>query len=82
MSGVQKFSKRLVREIVARKTIGTDQVESEILAAQLKHTEACNLFSNPLLVCVRYKESGRGNPNVTNSFDLTVKLLVRMSAED
>lgn len=53
MSIAQKFSKRLVREIVARKTIGTNQVESEITGAQLKHTEACNLFSNPLLVRVR-----------------------------
>jgi hypothetical protein len=52
-SVAQKFSKRLVREIVARKTIGTDQVESEMFAAQLKHTEACYLFTNPLLVRVR-----------------------------
>jgi hypothetical protein len=82
MSVAQEFSKGLVREIVARKTIGTDQVESEIPTAQLKHTEACNLFSNPLLVRVWDKESGRGNPNVTNSLDPTVKILVRMSAED
>ena len=53
MSDVQKFSKRLICKIVARKTIGTDEVKSEILALQLKQTEACNLFSNPLLVLVR-----------------------------